>query len=1047
MKNYDFNLVEPELAKRWRKLNLLKLLEDKNKKGKPYFLLEGPPYANNVPHVGHLRNIYYKDFNMRYAFMTGRSVLLTSGFDTHGLPIENMMEKKLGFKTKKDIFDFGVKKFMKECRKLTDDNIDFWMKLYEKYGCWFAWKDPYLTYKNDYLESGWWTFKTMWDKGQVYEGHKSVHWCPRCETAAAGYEVTDSYATLSDPGIYVKFKLSDEDASFLVFTTTPWTLPANVAIAVSGKDDYVKVQTPEGNLILAEAQLQLLDRLKLKYKVLRKFKGKTLEGRSYEPVLDVPSQQELSKDPKGRKVILSISILKERIAPKVAAKKGLKAGDVYEDFVTVEAGTGLVHTAPGHGKTDNEIGRHYKLPVISPVNDSGKFTDEAGKYEGLAVRESNQTIIDDLKASDKLLHVEKISHSYPVCWRCKTPLIFRISRQWFFRTDHIRKKLLSENEKVNWMPEFARERMADWLVNYEDWNFSRSRFWGIPIPVWKCDDCNENTAVGSKKELEKVTGKKLKDSYDLHNVLELTYKCKCGGTKRKVPEIFDVWFDSGIAPWAWMGAPLKNKKQFEKYFPVDRISEATDQIRGWFFSLLYTSVSAFGKAPYKTISMPAFAVDAKGEKMSKSLGNVVWAMEGIQDLGADLIRFYYTTNVAPYELAKFNVQEVRKETFGVINTLWNLHSYLMSEYSSVPEKVKLTAVEDKWILSRLNSTIDAYHAGFEKFEYHQIGRALSDFILNDLSRTYIQLVRDRIENKDDKVGYALLKCISTLVKLLAPISPFVSDKIYLNLSDYGMKEKSVHLERLPTASKAAMNKDLEREFELVRNVISDVLAIRDKTRRNLRWQMKGITVVSSSRKVTSALKKYKDIVLKQTNSLTLSTKARLEGVKYDLRLDFKRLGKDYGKLVNDISKEFYKQNVEAVMKGLNKSGYMMKVAGKNVKLAADDVIVKVILPSDITGVAKREYVVYADLDETADMKKAGFSREVVRKVQDMRKGLGMKKTDRIHLELDSPEKLDLAYIKSKTNSHQIELVKKLTKKNRDSLDVRGMKFKIALSKA
>lgn len=1034
MSEYNFKKIEKEFSKKWRDMNLLRLLQRKNKGGKPYFLLEGPPYANAESHVGHLRGIFYKDLNQRYQFMRGRDVLFTAGFDTHGLPIENMVEKKLGFKNKKDILKFGLKNFAKECKKLTADSMDSWRKRYNKYGCWVGWDDdPYLTYNNSYLESGWWGFKQMWDKNLVYKGTKPVHWCTHCGTASAGYEVTDSYQELTDPAVFVKFKLKDSDASLLVYTTTPWTLPANVAIAVSGKDNYVEVKTSSGNLILAENRLELLKQKNVKYRILSKFKGKKLEGLEYEPLFANEVQQGVGEYPKSRKVYLSIPLLKERIAPKVAEKLGKKAGDVYEEFVTVESGTGLVHMAPGHGKTDNEFGKLLGLVAVSPVNDEGKFTKDAGKYAGKYVKSADAEIISDLKKENKLLFSEKIRHSYPCCWRCKTPLLFRLSTQWFFKTDKIRKKLLSENSKVRWLPGFAGERMASWLSNYEDWNFTRQRFWGIPVPIWECRSCDKNFAAGSKKELERKLKKRLPANYDLHNVRELTLPCSCGDSMNSIRDIFDVWYDSGVAPWAWMGAPNKNRAQFMKYFPVDRVNEGTDQIRGWFFSLLYTSVAIFGKAPYRTVSMPAFTVDAKGDKMSKSIGNVVWAEEGIDNLGADLIRFYYASNTPPYELAKFNVNEVRRETYSTINTLWNLHNYLKSEYPVILNK-RITRSEDRWILSRLNSLIKDYHAAFDKFEYQRMGRGLHDFIVNDLSRTYIQLVRERVENKDSTVGYVLLRSLVTVIKLLAPISPFVSDKLYTNLKDYPpVSEKSVHLERLPNAEQSRIDVNLENEFELLRGVITDVLALRDKMKRNLRWPIKKITIVSPN---SSTIRSNLDLMKKQTNVLDVELKRSIAGIKYDVEIDYRTVGKKYGKLTSDIAKKLKSVPVSEL-----RGGYKTKIRGIMINLSKSDFKINAVLPAGAFGVANDKYLIILDRSEEKNMLVSGFTRELIRKVQDHRKNSRLNKSDKINLKLVSEVNLDLSELQRKVNAKTVEVVDSLRKS--EKIVIRGKKIEFA----
>ncbi|MCF7866760.1 isoleucine--tRNA ligase, partial [Candidatus Woesearchaeota archaeon] len=659
---YDYKEVEKEIRLHWRKIELLKKIQEQNVNGDSYFLLDGPPYANNIPHVGHIRNTVYKDFYIRLAMMQGKNVLFQPGFDTHGLPIENVVEKKLGLKSKKEINQLGIKKFCDTCKENATNYKEDWLKTYEKLGSWYSWKEPYLTYDNNYIESVWWSFKKMWDKGMVYEGKKPVFWCPKCETALAGYETTDSYAEKEDPLIIVKFKVKNtENDHLLVFTTTPWTLPANVAIIVKGDADYVKTKTNQGNLIIAKNLLTLLQDLKINYEIIEEFKGEKIDGLEYEPILDVPTQQELTKNPKTQRVYMSIQLLKERVNAKVAAKLGIKSGDIHEDFVSVDDGTGLVHCAPGHGKTDNLVGIKYGLPNISPLDDQCRFTDDAGKYEGLFVKDADKTIIEDLKKQGKMLYAHKITHSYPLCWRCKSPLIFRLSNQWFLKTDTIKKQMLKANEDVVWQPEFAGERFQTWVENAEDWNFSRQRFWGIPIPIWKSEQ-GELKVIGSIEELEKELGEKLPKDFDLHTIGEIKFKSKTGNEMTTIGDIFDVWFDSGSAPYAAFHYPFENKEKFESHYPVDRINESQDQVRGWFYSLMFCGMGAIEKEPYKTISMPAWVVDKDGEKMSKSLGNFIGAEEAMDGYGADNVTLYYCSDVDPASTARFNPDTVLKDT-------------------------------------------------------------------------------------------------------------------------------------------------------------------------------------------------------------------------------------------------------------------------------------------------------------------------------------------------------------------------------------------------
>lgn len=858
---YDHKKIESEMKLFWNRINLLEKLQNKNSKGKNYFLLDGPPYANFIPHVGHIRNVVYKDLILRLAFAKGFNVSFHPGFDTHGLPVENMVEKKLNLKSKKDIQKLGIDKFTKECKKWAATNKDLWIEVYDLLGSWYAYKEPYLTYENSYLESAWWAFKEMHKKGLVYEGKKPVFWCSHCETALAGYEVTDSYVILSDPGIFIKFKVKNKDEHLFVFTTTPYTLISNVAIAVHPNGDYVKVETNYGKLILAKKRLELLTELEIGYKVLEEFKGKQLDGLQYEPILDVPQQKEVAKDNNSHRVYMSIPILKERVASKVAAKKDVgESRDIYEDFVTVEDGTGLVHVAGGHGKTDNEISQKYDLVCVSPVDDEGIFTELAGKYKGAYVKDSDKVIIKDLETKHKLIHSTRIEHKYPICWRCKNPLIFRMSNQWFFRTDKVRDKMLEENRDVMWYPEYARERFIEWVANAEDWNFSRQRYWGIPIPIWKCS-CGKHEVIASFKELKEKSLSKIKDDFDLHNVSSIKLKCSCGRSMERVNDIFDVWYDSGVAPWASLGAPYQNNELFKKNYPISRINESQDQIRGWFYSLMYCGVGTFGKKPYSEVSMPGWVLDEKGEKMSKSLGNVILAKDALLECGADSIRFYYLWDIAPYETQKFSINLIKKDVWRFFNTLLNINTYL-HDMDKPTKKLNLKNVEDRWLLSELNSLIKNYSEKLDTFEYHEAARNLENFVLNKLSREYIQFVRERVNKGDQNVTLVLSESMHTILKLLAPISPFVTEKIYQNLkNEFKLKEESIHLCAWPKYDEKLINEKLENEIKIAQDIIKEILAQRDKAQLGVRWPLPKATITTDD----VIEKEVQDIIKQQTN--------------------------------------------------------------------------------------------------------------------------------------------------------------------------------------
>ncbi|QQG39201.1 MAG: isoleucine--tRNA ligase [Candidatus Woesearchaeota archaeon] len=921
---YNFKQIEQEVLQFWKKIDLLSKLLKKNKGNKPYFFLDGPPYANDIPHVGHIKNTLVKDLNIRLAFMKGYDVLFQPGFDTHGLPVENKVEKKLNLKSKKDIEKLGIKKFTDICKASAADNKDLWMEVYDKLGSWYSWKTPYLTYDNSYLESAWWSFKQIWDKGIVYEGKKPVFWCPKCETALAGYEVTDSYAMQKDPYILIKFKVKNTKNDYLlVFTTTPWTLISNVAIAAHPDADYVKVETLSGNLILAKDRLEVLEQqLEMGYKIIDEFKGKKLDGLKYEPILDVPIQHELSKNPKAHKVYMSIQILKERVPAKLRTKKGFTGEDIFEDFVTTKDGTGLVHAAPGHGKTDNEVGKYYQLPDPSPLDDSCKYTDEAGQFKGMFVKHADEHILELLKKTGNLLFSSKVEHKYPLCWRCKSPLIFRMSNQWFIKIESIKEKMLEENKKIKWYPEFARERFDSWILNAEDWNVSRQRYWGIPMPIWKCS-CGDVKVIGSLEELEKNASKKLPKNFDLHTTSEIKLKCKeCKKEMNKVNDIFDVWFDSGVAPFASLHYPFENKKLFEDHYPVSRINEAQDQIRGWFYSLMFCGVATFGKAPYKEVSMPGWVVDSKGEKMSKSIGNVIYAKEAIEEVGGDNLRFYYMWDIAPYELQMFNKETIKKEVWRIFNVLVNSSTYLLSLSDKI-SKVKLKKQEDLWVISKLNTLIKNYNENIDKFEYHTAARELADFILNTLSRTYIHIIRER--SKDPKVAYVIYEALSKIILLLAPVTPFLSEHLYQELKKkYKLKEESIHLIDWPKHNEKLIDKDLESHFSIIQPIIQEILSQREKIQMGVRWPLAKVTIKTSDKKVEAAVKSLSSIIETQTNV-------------------------------------------------------------KKVEATED----------------KEKLLVVLDSKLTKELEQEGFTREVMRKIQEMRKKAGLKPEDKIELLISS----------------------------------------------
>ncbi len=842
--------IQQEVQQEFEKLNE-KLLERTaeaakqkqllNKKNKFYFL-DGPPYANDVPHVGHIKNFIIKDIVIRKKMLEGYYVFFKPGFDTHGLPIEHAMEKKLGLKNKKDIIKYGVANFLKLCKNNATLNMELWMDVYKQLGSVYCLKKPYLTYENYYLESAWWTFKRWFNQGLIYESEKPIHYCPRCQTSLAGYEVTDSYAMLEDPSIFVLFKIKDKDEYLLVWTTTPWTLISNTALILRDDADYVKVKLSDGRQVwLAESRLDVLSEIGYGYEIIEKTKGKNLVGLSYEPLLDVPVQLELEQlkqeKPNIHKVLASIKLLKERVASKTATKKQVKQQDIYEDFVVLDEGTGIVHCAGGHGKTDYAVSQHYGLPAISPLDDECKFNNKAGFVLGMFVKDADAIILEKLNEQNKLLHATKVKHSYPVCWRCKTPLIVKLSKEIFVNITKFRKLMLEENNKVLWLPKFAKTRFDNWLENVEDWNISRQRYWGIPIPLWKCE-CGEIKVIGSFAELREEAAKagtSISDDFDLHNAHSITLKCdKCGKDMHAVKAIFDVWFDSGIAPWASLGYPYHDII-FDDIWPVDRINEGQDQIRGWFYSLMASSIATFHKAPYKCVSMVGWVLDAKGKKMSKSLGNVVYAKDAINELGADLLRFYMMYDCPPYSVQNFNPDIAKKDIAKFFNILLNLLNFVLM---LKPTQKQQSNVADVWIEQKLNKLINDYNNYIEQFEMHKAMRAMYDFVILDLSRDYIKFIRDNANEK----AMLLVNILKTLTILLAPVCPFVSHYCYVKLKQYAENnninvsfEISPHLDKWPEMKQ--YNAEILEKMQLALSLIEKILSLRAKAKINVRWPL------------------------------------------------------------------------------------------------------------------------------------------------------------------------------------------------------------------
>jgi isoleucyl-tRNA synthetase len=983
---YNAEQIEKKVTQLWEDSDAYRKTRENRKTGKRLFFVDGPPYTTGKIHLGTAWNKVIKDSILRYYSMNNRNILERPGWDMHGLPIEVKVEGVLGFKNKKDIESFGVENFIEKCKEFAINQKQDMTEQFQKLGVWMQWEDPYMTLKDDYIEAAWWTLKQASEKNLLEVGKRSVNWCPRCETAIADSEV--EYAERTDPSIYVKFKIKGEENTFIViWTTTPWTIPANVAVAVHPNFEYSKfraIRKDGSEEILITATDLIKNVLKqgryVDYEVLETMLGEELTKLEYEsPVEDlVPVQNEI------------------------------KHGIYLADYVTAE-NTGCVHIAPGHGMDDFNVGVKYKLPILCPVGPNGSYTEEAGAYAGKNVREANPIVIEDLKKRDRLLAEGTVTHRYGHCWRCKTPIIYLATEQWFLKVTEIKDKMLEAIDAVDWYPDWAGSaRFRTWVEGARDWCISRQRYWGMPIPVWKCKKCGKLEVIGTKAELLEKAG--VDGDVELHRpyVDKITIPCECGGEKKRVEDVFDVWFDSAVASWATLKFP-QTKEQFDEWWPADFITEGHDQTRGWFYSQLGASMVGFGRAPYKSVLMHGFTLDAGGKKMSKSLGNIVSPIDIINKYGADTLRAYVLSSSAPWDDLKFNQEEV-ETVHRSINILWNVFRFplpYMALDNFDPLKVSLDSVkdalreEDKWILSRVQSVVKNVDEAMKGYFLHKAVREILEFTLEDLSRWYIQLIRPRTwteaDDPDKLAAYCVLyEVYVTLTKLISPFMPYLAEEMYQNLTrnvDPNAKE-SVHMCDWPKVNEAYLDPELEVAMNTARSIVEAASNARQKAGRKLRWPVSRIIVSPESEDASKAVERLRSVLMDQTNSKAIVL-TRVSESWDELGLE---VIPDPGK----IGPVFKKDAGKVISALKNVDGFVLKKAfseaGEFEISLADGTIVTVTpgmanfketLPEGTASAESEAGLVYVDANLTPELEAEGYAREVIRRLQDMRKELDL----------------------------------------------------------
>jgi isoleucyl-tRNA synthetase len=1003
---YNPILVEKEISTWWMENNIPRKIMMLRSSQPCFSFLEGPPTTNGFMHVGHARGRAMKDVVLRLKTMQGFDVWRKAGWDCQGLPVELEVEKKLGVTSKKDIEErIGLEKFVEMCKDLVDFYIEHWRNASERLGLLLDFDNAYETRTDEYIEFVWWAIKKAEEKGLLVEDFKVVPTCPRCETPLSGHEVALGYTTVTDPSIYVKFPMSGKKNEYiLIWTTTPWTLPGNEAVCVHPDYKYARVRVGDEVWILAEQLIEPVMRAMgiTSYEVIEILLGKSLEGLKYEhPLLD-----EL---------------------PKHGGHTGrYDHAVICGEHVTLEEGTGCVHTAPAHGPEDFEIGKKYGLPVFCPVDQRCRFTDDAGKYAGKFVKDADQEIISDLQKKNLLAKSGTIEHEYPLCWRCDSPLVYRTDKQWFIRIAPIKQLILDENKKVDWVPEWAgSSRFYDWLINAEDWCLSRSRIWGSPLNVWVCSACGEREVIASKNEL-KAKAKSLPEHLELHRpwIDLVILKCsKCGGDMRRVNFVIDCWFDSGVAHAASVNY-LKDKTIFNKVYPYDFITEAVDQTRGWFYSLIFTSVMLFGQSPYKRVLCQGHILDKYGQKMSKSRGNVIWSMDAFDKVGADPLRLYMLGKSAPWESLNFDLDEVEQITKSLA-VLWNVFVFATT-YMDLDgfdpkvwtlEKIKdYLRPEDRWLLSKTQSLIDDVTRSLENLLLHQAVRSLITFITEDLSHLYVRLVRHRVwiekEHPDKLAAYVTLYVtLETVLRLMAPLAPYSAEKLYQHLVRGSSPDapESVHMCNWPKPNLELMDKSLELQMEIVRGLTSAVAYARQKKQVKLRWPVRHVYVVTADNTTYTALNTFRTVFLDQINSKELSLiplGAEPEFVKKIVEPNYARLGPRLKDKTAEVVKKLKSIDSQTIKEQLVQTGfYLLKLDdGTELKLAPDDLLFKEELPPHISTASSKYGVIYLDTTRTPELLAEAISREVVRRAQLMRKEMDLKIEEYVNLVIKPQEK-------------------------------------------
>ena len=1000
--NSDLNFVdrEKEVEVFWRENDIFKKSMENRKEGPTYTFYDGPPTANGKPHIGHVLSRVIKDMIPRYRTMKGYMVPRKAGWDTHGLPVELEVEKLLGLDGKGQIEEYGLDPFISKCKESVWKYKGMWEDFSGTVGFWADMEDPYVTYHDDYIESEWWALKQIWDKGLLYKGFKIVPYCPRCGTPLSSHEVAQGYKAVKERSAVVRFKVIGEDAYFLAWTTTPWTLPSNVALCVNPDEIYVKVKAADGyTYYMAQALLDnvlgsLKEEGKPAYEVLETYTGKDLEYKEYEPLFACAGEAAAKQHKKGHFV-------------------------TCDSYVTMTDGTGIVHIAPAFGEDDAQVGRKYDLPFVQFVDGKGEMTSET-PYAGKFVKDADPDVLVDLDKEGKLFSAPKFEHDYPFCWRCDTPLIYYARESWFIKMTAVRDDLVRNNKTVNWIPESIGEgRFGNWLENIQDWGVSRNRYWGTPLNIWECEGCGHQEAVGSREELEKLSGNPASKTVELHRpyIDEITCTCpECGKNMKRVPEVIDCWFDSGAMPFAQHHYPFENKELFEQQFPAQFISEGVDQTRGWFYSLMAESTLLFNKSPYENVIVLGHVLDENGQKMSKSKGNAVDPFEALAAYGADAIRWYFYINSAPWLPNRFHGKAVQEGQRKFLGTLWNTYAFFIL-YANIDEfdsgkytlEYDKLPVMDKWLLSKLNTAIKEVDDNLDKYRIPEAARVLDNFV-DEMSNWYVRRCRERFWAKgmeQDKINayMTLYTALVEICKCAAPMVPFMTEEIYQNMVRSVDKNapESIHLCDFPKADESMIDKKLEESMEESLDIVVMGRAARNAANIKNRQPIGTMYV-----KAAHTLDEYfKNIIEDELNVKEVVFKEDVSDLtSYSFKPQLKTVGPKYGKQLGGIREYLSAVDGTQAMKQLKAEGALkFEVNGVEVSLAEEDLLIDVAQKAGFVTEADNYVTVVLDTNLTPELIEEGFVYEVISKIQTMRKEADFEVMDHIKVAVSGNEKI------------------------------------------